>query len=64
MGLCQSSEEEPRVRATGRQPLAIGSRVPDVRLFVNHPPEGVEISKRIAGKKVIVVGLPGAFTPT
>lgn len=65
MGLCHSSEEGPRVRAAGRQgPIAIGSRVPDVKLFVGHPPEQVEIAKRIAGKKVIVVGLPGAFTPT
>ena len=35
-----------------------------VVVFVNHPPEDVEIAKRVAGKNVILVGLPGAFTPT
>ena len=28
------------------------------------PPEKINIAERIAGKKVILLGLPGAFTPT
>ena len=28
------------------------------------PPAKIDLAKRVAGKKVVVVGLPGAFTPT
>jgi len=28
------------------------------------PPDKINLAERIAGKKVIIVGLPGAFTPT
>jgi len=44
--------------------IAVGDTVPDVKVFVGHPPEEVSMVKRLKGKKVIVVGLPGAFTPT
>ena len=36
----------------------------DVELHYGFPPERINISKRIQNKKVLVVGLPGAFTPT
>ena len=44
--------------------ISLGDLIPHVEVFVGHPPEKVDLFKRIAGKKVIVVGLPGAFTPT
>mmetsp|Transcript_17676 Transcript_17676/g.33329 ORF Transcript_17676/g.33329 Transcript_17676/m.33329 type:complete len:105 (+) Transcript_17676:65-379(+) len=48
--------------ASGRLP--IGSRLPPVEIQCGFPPEAVNIAERTAGKRVILVGLPGAFTPT
>jgi len=36
--------------------------LPDGPVFF--PPEKVNIAQYVAGKNVILVGLPGAFTPT
>ena len=47
-----------------RQICTVGSKLPAVVLDLNFPPQKVELSKKIAGKKVILMGLPGAFTPT
>lgn len=45
--------------------LEPGDKFPKkVELDYGFPPEKIDIHNRIAGKKVIVVGLPGAFTPT
>jgi peroxiredoxin len=45
---------------------APGWKVPGgVELFdAEFPPTKVNLAQRVAGKKVILVGLPGAFTPT
>mmetsp|Transcript_62313 Transcript_62313/g.114794 ORF Transcript_62313/g.114794 Transcript_62313/m.114794 type:complete len:107 (+) Transcript_62313:96-416(+) len=48
--------------AGGRAP--IGSKLPPVEIQCGFPPEPVNIAERTAGKRVILVGLPGAFTPT
>jgi len=47
-----------------RGPLPIGSRVPSVELHCGFPPEKVNLAERTKGKRMIIVGLPGAFTPT
>jgi len=44
--------------------IAEGDAMPDVQVQVTHPNVKVAMTRRCAGKKVIVVGLPGAFTPT
>lgn len=43
----------------------VGKPVP-AGLTLDHsfPPEKVDLSTRLANKKVILLGLPGAFTPT
>lgn len=49
-------------------PLKIGDKIPSIELDYGFAglPEGkkVNIAERAAGKKIILVGLPGAFTPT
>lgn len=44
--------------------LAVGSKFPAVELMFGFPPEKIDMAERVKDKRVIVVGLPGAFTPT
>jgi len=45
--------------------VAVGDKFPDVVLQKGpFPPQEVNMPTRLAGKKTLVVGLPGAFTPT
>ena len=45
--------------------VAVGDSVPaDVTLDFGFPPEKINLAERCAGKKIILLGLPGAFTPT
>jgi peroxiredoxin len=47
-------------------PIATGERLPDVSLFVAgaNGPEKRSARDMFAGRKVVLVGMPGAFTPT
>jgi hypothetical protein len=40
------------------------SKIPDVNLHSGFPPTFVNMAHHTVGRKVFVVGLPGAFTPT
>jgi len=44
--------------------MKVGDKAPSVTVITKFPLEGVAFSELVAGKKVILVGLPGAFTPT
>lgn len=44
--------------------ISVGSRLPDVDLDYNFPPEPQSIGEFCKAKQLVVVGLPGAFTPT
>ena len=45
--------------------VAVGDKFPNVTLQKGpFPPQKVDMTERLAGKKTIMVGLPGAFTPT
>lgn len=44
--------------------ISVGDRLPSIELDLGFPPEKVDVAARVAGKKTILVGLPGAFTPT
>ena len=43
--------------------IAVGDRFPDATLRENEPGKKVEVAAELKGKKVVVFGLPGAFTP-
>jgi len=44
--------------------LQVGEKLPSAMVQTGFPPEEFDIASRVAGKKVILMGLPGAFTPT
>mmetsp|Transcript_2563 Transcript_2563/g.4397 ORF Transcript_2563/g.4397 Transcript_2563/m.4397 type:complete len:125 (-) Transcript_2563:631-1005(-) len=44
--------------------VKVGDPIPDVSLDNGFPPEPFPLKEFCKGKKVVLVGLPGAFTPT
>jgi len=42
---------------------AVGDTFPAVSVDYGFPPAQVSMAERLKGKKTVVVGLPGAFTP-
>merc|ERR1712137_231793 len=44
-------------------PIKVGDQLPSVELFEDSPGNKVNIAELAAGKKVVVFGVPGAFTP-
>jgi len=44
-------------------PIKVGDKIPSVELFENTPAEKVNMSDFCSGKKVVIFGVPGAFTP-
>jgi len=44
-------------------PVAVGDAVPSVDLYENNPGTKVNVAELCAGKKVVIFGVPGAFTP-
>jgi len=52
------------ILSAGVNAIKVGDTLPDVSLDLGFPPEKFSVKKACAGKKIVVVGLPGAFTPT
>jgi len=48
---------------TRMAPVAVGDSLPSVDLFENTPANKVNIADLCKGKKVVIFGVPGAFTP-
>jgi len=60
-----AAEEPPTKKAKTSDSEWIDKAVPDVTLDLGFGnPGNVKLASRCADKKVILVGLPGAFTPT
>jgi len=55
---------EPAAKRLRTSPIAVGDEIDDVTIHEGFPPNSVSMKSRLAGKKVVLVGLPGAFTPT
>ena len=53
-----------RIQSTSSRFISVGAKIPDCTLDHGFPPEAISTAQRCAGKKIIFVGLPGAFTPT
>lgn len=51
---------------TGRTTLnvAVGDAIPAVDLHKEFPPDMVPLADYAKGKNLLMIGLPGAFTPT
>jgi len=43
---------------------SVGDPVPSIELYKGFPPERVNLAEYCQDKNVILLGLPGAFTPT
>ena len=53
------------IAATATDAVSVGDAIPsNIDLHFGFPPEMINVGERVAKKKVIIVGLPGAFTPT
>ena len=50
--------------AVGARALDVGDTLPSLTLDFGFPPEKINLLERAKGKKIILMGLPGAFTPT
>jgi len=62
------AKAKPKAKAKAKTPkpqkvIKVGAKFPDVELHLGFPPEKINMTERLKGKKVIVLGLPGAFTP-
>jgi len=44
--------------------IKVGDKVPPSDLHWGFPPQRINVAQHVAGRSVVVVGLPGAFTPT
>lgn len=49
----------------GTHAIDVGEMIPpDLSFHFGFPPEDVSLDARLRNKRVVLVGLPGAFTPT
>jgi peroxiredoxin len=45
--------------------IQVGDEFPsDLTLHFSFPPQPIDVSRRLKNKNVLLIGLPGAFTPT
>jgi len=49
--------------ALANMPIKVGEKLPSVELFEATPADKVNIADAVKGKRVVIFGVPGAFTP-
>jgi len=49
--------------AIANMPIKVGDKLPSVELFEGTPATKVNIADAAKGKKIVIFGVPGAFTP-
>eukprot|EP00746_Dinoflagellata_sp_MGD_P162807 gnl/MRDRNA2_/MRDRNA2_90532_c0_seq1.p2 gnl/MRDRNA2_/MRDRNA2_90532_c0~~gnl/MRDRNA2_/MRDRNA2_90532_c0_seq1.p2 ORF type:complete len:128 (+),score=40.80 gnl/MRDRNA2_/MRDRNA2_90532_c0_seq1:101-484(+) len=59
----EKAKDAPPKKPKPQRVIKVGAKFPNVDLHLGFPPEKINMPERLKGKKVIVVGLPGAFTP-
>lgn len=59
-----SPAKKARMDPSVAKNVKVGDAIPNVSLDKGFPPEKVSLPEFCKGKKVVLVGLPGAFTPT
>jgi len=52
-----------RFASTAAAKMSVGAKFPAVTLFEGTPGGAVPMAELLKGKKVVVLGVPGAFTP-
>merc|ERR1712212_1455500 len=64
MGVARCSADCSDIKSTSAimAPVAVGDKVPSVILFENSPGNKVDLAELCSGKKVVIFGVPGAFT--
>jgi len=55
----EAKEKKPRPVKV----IKVGDKFPDMEMHLGFPPDKINMLERLADKKVIILGLPGAFTP-
>jgi len=48
----------------GANAIKVGDKLPSAEVHSGFPPEKIDFQKYTADKAVLIIGLPGAFTPT
>ncbi|KAL0482313.1 peroxiredoxin [Acrasis kona] len=43
--------------------IEVGQTIPDVKLYEGTPGNAVQLGELVKGKKIVIFGVPGAFTP-